>query len=79
MYVQVMCCFLTRTLVWFPPPDGQAVQEPHYVVMADNSLLITKTRLSDEGVYSVRVSNAAGSADETVRVTVLDPQPPERE
>lgn len=60
--------------------DNKECSEPQYSIMSDNSLLITNTRLCDEGVYLVTARNSGiVSVDETVRVTVVDPQPPERE
>ena len=61
-------------------PDGKPLQDPQYQVLADHSLLIAETKLYDEGIYTVQASvNGGRAAEEQVRVTVFDPQPPESE
>ena len=59
--------------------DGKMVSAPHYIVLADNSLYIVNTDLSDEGSYIVSASNSAGTVEEMVRVTVVTPVPPDSE
>ena len=45
-------------------------------MLADGSLYIEKTSVTDSGSYTVKVSNAAGQSAETINVTVLQPLPP---
>ena len=46
-------------------------------MLADNSLYIESTSISDDGKYTARVTNAAGKSEESIHVTVLEPSPPQ--
>lgn len=62
-----------------PLPEVQWFKDDKPVVhrvLADGSLYIEKTDISDSGKYTVRVTNAAGQSEESMHVTVLQPSPP---
>ena len=57
---------------WFK--DGDPVV---HRVLADGSLYIEKTEVTDGGKYTARVTNQAGQTEESVHITVSQPAPPE--
>ena len=59
--------------------DGKPLDKEKFIQLADSSLFINDTDLQDEGVYVVTAINSAGQANQLVRVSVLQPIPPERE
>ena len=76
----ILLCEATGT----PPPevlwskDGQTLQGPRHKVLADGSLYIKDTDLRDDGQYVVSAYNDAGTVEESLRVAVIAPLPPER-
>ncbi|XP_019855567.1 PREDICTED: receptor-type tyrosine-protein phosphatase S-like [Amphimedon queenslandica] len=63
------------TISWHK--EGMILEEPDYVQFNDGSLYITNTKLKDQGHFIVRATNNIGVVEETVRVTVVSPSPPE--
>ena len=57
--------------------EGMIIEEPDYVLFNDGSLYITNTKLKDQGHFIVRATNSVGVVEESVRVTVVSPSPPE--
>ena len=63
-----------------PKPEVQWFKNDNPVVhrvLADGSLYIEKTELTDSGKYTARVTNQAGQSEATVHITVSQPSPPE--
>ena len=63
-----------------PLPEVQWFKDDNPTVhrmLADGSLYIEKTSVSDAGTYTARVTNAAGKSEESIHVTVVEPSPPE--
>ena len=63
-----------------PLPEVQWFKDGNPTVhrtLADGSLYIEKTSVSDAGTYTARVTNAAGKSEESIHVTVVEPSPPE--
>ena len=64
-----------------PVPEVQWFKDDNptvHRVLEDGSLYIEKTNISDSGRYTAKVTNAAGTAEESVHLTVIDPSPPKR-
>ena len=62
-----------------PLPEVQWFKDDNPTVhrmLADGSLYIEKTSVSDAGTYTARVTNAAGKSEESIHVTVVEPSPP---
>lgn len=62
-----------------PVPEVQWFKDDSPVshrMLADGSLYIEKTNITDSGRYTVKVSNAAGQSEETIHLTVLQQSPP---
>ncbi len=57
--------------------NEEPLDKERFIQLADGSLFINDTDLQDEGSYVVKAVNSAGEAEETVRMTVLRPVPPE--
>ena len=53
------------------------LEEPDYTQFSDGSLYIATTKLRDQGHFIVRATNSVGVVEESVRVTVVAPSPPE--
>lgn len=51
--------------------DGDPI---NYPLLQDGSLYIHSTTMSDEGSYTVTVSNSEGESSETIELVVLNPQ-----
>ncbi len=58
--------------------DGETLQGHEYKILADGSLYIMDTDLKDDGRYIVSAYNDGGTVEESVRVVVIAPLPPER-
>ena len=57
--------------------DGRFLCPPDYLTLADGSLYIVDTDLKDDGNYIVAAFNDAGTVEESVKVGVIAPIPPE--
>ena len=77
----ILLCEATGTpmpeVLW--SKDGQTLQGQEYKILADGSLYIMDTDLKDDGNYIVSAYNDGGTVEESVRVIVIAPLPPERE
>ena len=63
-----------------PKPEVQWFKDDNPVVhrvLADGSLYIEKTELTDSGKYTARVTNQAGQSEATVHITASQSSPPE--